>query len=354
MGDYNTFLDEVAEELSHLAFSPAVPPPPTKISVIIPAYNTETYIAQCLLSLVKQTFREIEILVVDDGSTDNTRSIVKTFIQHDKRIKLITQENQGAGIAKNNALNQATGEFVAFVDSDDFLEKDALETAFNTCLKNNVDLVVFGANGILENKKCKCLYGIEKVPQKFKNQICQPAEIQKNLFNIPVIAMCKLYNREFLIKNNIYFQDTKTGEDQIFFIKSMLLAKSAYILSKNIYNYRRKRKGSLTFTKKKKDNSVIYNFYAIEDFIHNCDIPNCTKDKILNKYFSKCVSWLGKCEAGYREKYFEDLTKLCNFVAKNYPQIFNNEFNLNSNDSYFILKTKLFYLEIRRRFNDRK
>ena len=218
-----------------------------------------------MLSLVKQTFREIEILVVDDGSTDNTRSIVKTFIQHDKRIKLITQENHGAGI-----------------------------------------------------------------------------------------AMCKLYNREFLIKNNIYFQDTKTGEDQIFFIKSMLLAKSAYILSKNIYNYRRKRKGSLTFTKKKKDNSVIYNFYAIEDFIHNCDIPNCTKDKILNKYFSKCVSWLGKCEAGYREKYFEDLTKLCNFVAKNYPQIFNNEFNLNSNDSYFILKTKLFYLEIRRRFNDRK
>lgn len=133
MGDYNTFLDEVAEELSHLAFSPAVAPPPTKISVIIPAYNTETYIAQCLLSLVKQTFREIEILVVDDGSTDNTRSIVKTFMQHDKRIKLITQENQGAGI-----------------------------------------------------------------------------------------AMCKLYNREFLIKNNIYFQDTKTGEDQYTYIRRIL------------------------------------------------------------------------------------------------------------------------------------
>ena len=175
----------------------------------------------------------------------------------------------------------------------------------------------------------------------------------KNALNVDIIGSkfeTKIYDREFLVKNSIYFQTTKTGEDQIFHIKAILLADKIFILDKNLYGYRKRRKGSLTSSKKKKDNSVIYNFYAIKDFLQNTDYPIGFNNKVLNKYFIKSVSWLGKCADDYRKIYFQDLQKLCEFVSKNYPQLYNHEIEFSQNDTYWILKIKLGLIKLKKKF----
>ena len=100
----------------------------------------------------------------------------------------------------------------------------------------------------------------------------------------------------------------------------------------------------------KKDNSVIYNFYAIKDFLQNTDYPIGFNNKVLNKYFIKSVSWLGKCADDYRKIYFQDLQKLCEFVSKNYPQLYNHEIEFSQNDTYWILKIKLGLIKLKKKF----
>lgn len=111
-----------------------------KVSVIVPAYNVEKYIRRCLNSLVEQTLSDIEIIVIDDGSSDNTYSVVSSYAQKDSRIRLIKQNNQKQGAARNRGLEIAQGEFITFVDSDDWVDKDYLEKLYNAAIKYNVNI----------------------------------------------------------------------------------------------------------------------------------------------------------------------------------------------------------------------
>ena len=352
MGDYCDFLEELTAGLT------AAPPPKSlaapAISVIIPVYNTKNYIIDCLMSVTGQTLKNIEIIIIDDGSTDKSSDIIKMFMQHDCRIKLITQNNRGAGIAKNNALKTARGKCIAFVDSDDILEYKALETAYEIYKQTASDIVIFGAYGILNNKKTHCYYNIKKVQKKFLGKKLKSDILMNDLFSLPIIAMCKIYDREFLEKNNILFQEVRKGEDQLFFIKSILLSKSVYIINENLYGYRKNRKNSLTFAKQKKDKSVIENFYAIEEFLEKGNFQSEIKIKILNRYFDKCVSWLGKCEKGYKKEYFEELKKLLAYLHDNHPELFSHHIQLSPYSKYLIIKFKLLCLLLRRKLNGSK
>lgn len=133
MGYYSELIEEQSEELEFYGqkFSPNFP----KISVIIAAFNVETYIYDCLISIIKQTFKDIEIIVINDGSTDNTSSIIKMIMQFDKRIKLIDIENGGVGKARNYGLKLAQGECIIFIDSDDILKKILLKQYIKNTLK---------------------------------------------------------------------------------------------------------------------------------------------------------------------------------------------------------------------------
>ncbi len=347
MGDCANFIEELSDELSFYRHDKYNENP--KITIIIPAYNVEDYISECLFSVIKQSLKDIEIIVMNDGSTDCTLSIIKTFMQYDARIRLISEANRGVGAVKNDALKHARGEYVMFVDSDDVIDAGLLETTYNTIIDNNVDVVVFGAYNLTNGKRQKSSYGVNKLAQKYKNKILSNNIVQNILFKIPILGVCKLYNREFLIKNDIYFQEGCIGEDQIFFIKSMLLLDKMFILDKNCYGYRRKRNNSLTSNKKKKNNSIILNFYAIENFLATSDLPQKLKDKILNKYFSRCISWLGKCEKTFKKEYFKDLENLFDYVAQNYPNF--PKIKIYEKDTYLILKLKLLILKIKDKIN---
>ena len=116
-----------------------------KVSVIVPVYNAEEHLNQCLDTIVNQTLKEIEIICVDDGSTDNSLEILNQYAQKDTRIKVIQQKNQYAGVARNNGLKIARGEYVIFLDSDDFFKEDLLEKTYNQGKKVDADIVLFGA-----------------------------------------------------------------------------------------------------------------------------------------------------------------------------------------------------------------
>lgn len=350
MGWYSKLIEENCEELEFYGQKEKCLNP--KISVIVPAYNVEDYIYDCLISILKQTLKDFEIIVINDGSTDRTLSIIKTFMQFDKRIKLIDKKNNGVGSAKNDGLKIAEGECIVFVDSDDVIKnKYFFENIYQKYVTNPVDVVVFGVSNFVNGKYKKSSYGVEKIPQKLKNRVINFSLAEKDLFKIPVLCMSKLYRKNFLQENEIFFQEGCIGEDQIFFIKSLLLAKKLYIMDENFYGYRRARKNSLTSAKKKKDNSVILNFYAIAEFLNDEKFSRKLSNKILTSYLQKCVSWLGKCEKFYRDKYFDELSDLLEFAKWNYPELRTECLKINKNDKYLTLKIKLLKHKLRKYIN---
>lgn len=131
-----------------------------KISVIVPVYNTEKYIKKCIRSIIEQTLKEIEIIIVNDGSKDKSLEIIKDLMKQDRRIKLINKENEGVSSARNSGIKMAKGKYIQFIDSDDWIEKEFLEKMYDFAEKENVDIVVSDyyedySNGKIKIKKGK-------------------------------------------------------------------------------------------------------------------------------------------------------------------------------------------------------
>ncbi|MFI3242412.1 MAG: glycosyltransferase [Alphaproteobacteria bacterium] len=177
----------------------------TKISVIVPVYNVEKYLENCLNSLLQQTFNDFEVFCVNDGSTDNSLSILEGFAKKDDRIVIITQENKGQSVARNKALSLISGQYVVFLDSDDALPDYALQTMFDIAQKSNADVVV-SEDFIKSNKKTEVVdvnssYKVHNNPLK---DILNMHKAFSNVWN-------KMYKAEIL-KNKrfiegIYFED---------------------------------------------------------------------------------------------------------------------------------------------------
>ena len=111
-----------------------------KVSIIVPVYNVENYLIDCLDSLINQTLKEIEIILINDGSTDNSLKIINLYAQYDSRIKIIDQENKGPSSARNRGLDVSQGEFISFIDSDDWIDNDFIEKLYLSALNNNCDI----------------------------------------------------------------------------------------------------------------------------------------------------------------------------------------------------------------------
>ena len=124
-----------------------------KVSVIIPVYNVEPYLKQCMDSVVGQTLKDIEIICVDDGSTDNSLDILREYAAEDSRIQIIEQKNAGAGAARNNGMRYATGKYLSFLDSDDFFEPRMLEKAYDLAEKDQADFVAYKIRSVSHRQK---------------------------------------------------------------------------------------------------------------------------------------------------------------------------------------------------------
>jgi glycosyltransferase EpsH len=295
----------------------------------------EKYLSKCLHSLISQTFQDIEIICVNDGSTDNSAKIIQDFAKQDTRIKVIDKENGGLFSARHEGMKYITGEYVIFVDSDDWVCENLVDKCLNS-IKAETDIVVFGAFSVREkNGKTVCNkggYDCSKIPTKFN---------KKNIFKFPPTAWSKMYRTEFLRENNIRFQEIKNGEDQLFFIHSMLCAKNINVVHENLYYYIKSRAGAITAVKQKTSLSPIFNCYAIDDLLSNMPFDDNYKKFILSKYFEKSLSWYTKSSPEISKEFYNKVLKLQNHLSNKYPNYWWAKFNLNPNDKYWQVKLKL-------------
>lgn len=209
-----------------------------KISVVIPVYNMGEYLPQCLDSVIGQTLYDIEIICVDDGSTDNSHEILLKYQEKDKRIIIVTQENAGAGPARNNGINHSSGEFVAFMDPDDWYpDTDILETLYNTAKKEGVK-ICGGVNCIWDKKYFIGNYN-------GRTDILSYNQYGYTLLKDHQIAhgyLAFIYNLSWLKSENIYFPPYKRGQDPAFFAKALISANEYYTINKVTYCYRKEHK----------------------------------------------------------------------------------------------------------------
>ena len=311
-----------------------------KLSIIIPVYNIEKYISNCLDSILSQSFEDFEVICVNDGSTDDSLSELQKY-RNDERVIIIDKKNEGSGVARNSALAIARGEYVFFVDGDDWIEENSLQKMVDEADRLKTDILVFGGLSYYEGKGQNGGYSANKLPKKYLNKVVGAKDIEKDIFKFPSTAWTKLYRREFLQKNGIKFQEIKVGQDQLPFFHSMILAERIAIFPQNLYCYRKNRKGAVTAVKKKRNFSPIYVFYGIEEMLKRTVLINEYKNIFVKKYFSKATSWLAKFQEDLKPQYFEEYSKLLKHIQEGYG-LYKN-FHPKITDGYWKLKFKMIF-----------
>lgn len=314
----------------------------TKLSIIIPVYNVDDYVSECLDSILNQSFADFEVICVNDGSTDNSLTVINDYKNRDERIVVVDKANEGSGVARNFGLKIAHGEYVYFVDADDILVENALQNMISTADKKQTDILIFGAYSSYAGKRKRGGYSADKLPRKYLNKVFSSEDIKRTIFSFPSTAWTKLYRREFLINNNIKFQEIRVGQDQLFFFHSMIKAKRIALLPENLYCYRKNRLGSVTANKKKQNYSPIYVFSAIEKLLKDEGVLEEYKRVFISGYFSKATSWLGKFREDKKAGYFEEYMKLLKHIQREYSFGWWMYFNPKVTDNYCKLKIKQF------------
>lgn len=312
-----------------------------KLSIIIPVYNVEKYLPKCLGSILEQPFKDLEVICVNDGSTDGSLDVLQKIKKNDDRVVIIDKKNEGSGIARNIGLSTAQGEYVYFIDSDDWLEDDVLAKIIAKADELQTDILVFGGLSYYNGKGQNGAYSKNKLPKKYFGKVVSAKDIKKDIFKFPSTAWTKLYRRSFLIKNEIKFQNIRAGQDQLPFFHSMITADRIAILPENIYCYQKNREGSVTSVKKKKSFSPIYVFYGIEEMLEKTGMMEEYRNIFVNKYFSKATSWLGKFDKDLKPQYFEEYSKLLKHVQEKYG-LYKN-FHPEITDGYWKLKLRLLF-----------
>lgn len=219
-----------------------------KVSVIIPVYNVEKYIKECLNSIVNQTFKDIEIICVDDGSTDDSLSILNEYAKKDSRITVLTQKNQGAAVARNRGIEIAKGEYLSILDSDDFFDVKMLEKMYNKAIDTDADIVICEANRIEE--KSKNVYILQNALRKRylpDKDVFNYADIKDKIFQLTTAwAWNKLFKKDYIIQENVRFQNLKNINDFYFGYLALLLAKKITTVNDTLVMYRTNSKAQLT------------------------------------------------------------------------------------------------------------
>ena len=211
-----------------------------KVSVIIPIYNSQDFLSECLDSILRQTLKEIEIICVNDGSNDASYSILKDYEAKDDRIKTYSQEKSNAGTARNLGLSKAKGKYLSFLDSDDFFSPDMLEKAYTKAEKDRDDIVVFAANEF--DTYTKTFSRIEGSLRKYNcpdNMPFSPNDMKEYLFNsFQNWAWNKLFRKEFIERNNLLFQEISRTNDMLFTCSALVMAKRISVIDETLANYR--------------------------------------------------------------------------------------------------------------------
>lgn len=263
----------------------------TKVSIIIPVYNAEKYLGKCLESLLSQTLQEMEIICVDDGSSDGSPEILKRFQERDGRVRILTQENQYAGAARNNGMKEAQGEYLLFLDADDFFENTLLEKVYNQGKKMEADIVLFGA------KQYNDKTGIVSPASWYFKRDALPREnpFSGKTENTDVFALVtpapwtKLFRREFVEKQGLSFQGLQNSNDVYFVLTALALAEKITYVDEELVFYRVGMKGSLQGSKSLHPDCFIEAYAGVYHELQRRGIYERYEEGFMNILLSGCA-----------------------------------------------------------------
>ena len=255
-----------------------------QVSVIVPVYNMENYLSNCINSILDQTFSDFELILVNDGSQDSSNEICNEFARKDNRIIVIHKKNEGVSSARNTGLNKAIGKYVCFVDSDDTVDNDYIEKMYQLAVDNNADLTICGLKMFSNGKQTDFgsdnfgLYKIDNFKMLFLDLL------KSSYLNF---VFSKLYKSE-MIKNEVYFdQSIDIGEDTLFILKVLNKIQRVYISNDKPYNYYLHGTTTLTHKFRKNKYQILLSTHKkIEDVANKWNLNNPEHYQILiQRYF---------------------------------------------------------------------
>lgn len=293
-----------------------------KLTIIIPVYNVENYLTECLNSIINQTLNDIEIICVNDGSTDNSPNILKEYSKKDKRIKIITKKNGGQATARNLGIKEAQGEYIAFVDADDFIEPTMFEKLYTKAKNNNLDIAmckIATYNNQTKEIKNNVWYYMLGVFRDFEKDIFNHKDTMEFTCNIAVTPYNKIYKTTLLKENNILFPEGLIFEDEKFFFDVYLRAKRISIVDEFLYYYRVNRKGSTVDINKENDyTDIIPISKQIRETFRETNNYEDYKFLLTNRLIHLQLARFTQTSPKYKEKFFnlmkEDLIEVLNDI----------------------------------------
>lgn len=278
-----------------------------KVSVVIPVYNVEGYLEECLDSVINQTLEDIEIICINDGSTDNSLEILEEYAKKDNRIKILNQENQGISATRNNGLKICKGKYICFLDSDDYLELNALMETYDISEKYSLDICLFKLINFDENTKKQSTeeyFDMSFLKEIVGSNVFNHQDIGENLYKISVTAHSKLFNKDLIF--DMEFPKGLIFEDNAFFTEAMFKSERVFFLDKYLYN-RRLRADSITHSNTERfiDWIEIYNLLIkiTKDYGFYDDYKKVLYYKAISNSYVK----FNETEKKYKEAFFQKL-----------------------------------------------
>ena len=304
-----------------------------KFSFIMPVYNAARHLRSCLDSLINQSVPEIEIICVNDGSTDESLSILLEYKEQDPRIKVFSQKNAGPAKARNKGLSEAKGEYLWFVDADDSVVENACKTLSKIIEKNHPDVICFGST-VFDVRNRKYVFDAQRylynVPDKHIGKVIRINRFPDAFTKVPTEAWNKVFKRDFLQKENLHFDVELWGMDDGFFTQeSLLKASSIFITRDRLYGYKIFNPGSIVSYLLKvsfKNYSITINYSkATLRLIKKLSLKQEVINSLIARNVSRMLYYWGRCRGILKVLYQIKFKAHMKDIVKKYPFILDNE-----------------------------
>lgn len=305
-----------------------------RFSVIVPVYKVEQYLPRCIESIIRQTYLDLEIILVNDGSPDSCLQIMEYYAAKDKRIRVIYQTNMGLSAARNAGLKVATGDYVAFVDSDDWVEKDMFEVlAMHLCSESS-DYACFRLQFDNEKAGTCFVYGKPYFITKLEGAE-NILEDTLNLTNIPTSAWSKVYNHAFLEKYVLRFEKGIVNEDTLFSIQAACHARKVSFVNKVLY-HATEREGSISRSSQER---LFLDMHKAFLKAKECMVETGYFEHFQNRYKARYLRSMlyNQLQAAQRLSYRE----FVKIMANCFQHTFYRQYNIGSVRSYLSLRYRI-------------
>ena len=334
-----------------------------QVSIIVPVYNVENYIERCLNSLVNQTFKDIEIITINDGSTDKSLELINKYVKEDIRVSVIDLGDEGVSYCRNLGIEKANGKYIMFVDSDDWIDSNMIEAMYKKAEENKLDLVMCSyirefkdhSKEKIFNLPEEIIYKEDKVKNELLRKLVGP--VKEELSNPEMLDALgtvwgKLYRADIFKENKINFVDLKeigSAEDTLFNIFTFNYLSKVMFLNKPMYHYWRDNPKSVTsqYNPKLKEQRKVF-FKYISDFIKENNFEQVFKEALNNRICTSVLG-LGLIECSKNNK-ISRINKI-----KNIKKIINEEYIRNAYKNlelkYFSIHWRVFYFFIKNKMS---